>query len=582
MGVSQSLAADNSAPRSVALRMASATRSRKPPASKVSIAAWVVPLGEVTRRRSSAASSSDSVEHARGTQHGLQRQRARGLGGQAFGDAGSDHRFGQQEDIGRAAAGHGGDRVHLRFVVDPHGLAGAASSDSATPRPLASTSVAGEQPGARRRRAAPACSASSRTTAMSPPSQRCSCAAVMPAAIDTTSGRCRLRLRRERFADARITCGLTASSPGAGIGDGVRRRCRHTITPKSRASASRSASHRFGNVDIVRGGAARDQAADQAARHVAAADEGDAVVHADASVFVGRAPNSALPMRTMVAPSSMAGTKSSLMPIDSVSMPDAAPARRRTACASPECIATARPCPDAGAGIAISPRRRNRGSAAMASARASTSVGRQPCLLVSSSMLTCSSTFSGGMVGGAMAGEGGDQLRRGPPSAPSRRRGGERPALFDCRWPIRCHSSPRPRRAGCLAQGFLHVVLAEGLLATAWRARRAAATRAMASADCVLLTASRRGCRPVAGGGRHAFRSRRVRDGGGLRTSRLARVGVVDAIEAAAGTLRRASPSRRRELARDARLARDSTASRRGYTPAVTTIASSDDIARGE
>ena len=38
-------------------------------------------------------------------------------------DAGIDHRFGQQEHIGRAAAGDCGDRVHLRFVVDPHGLA---------------------------------------------------------------------------------------------------------------------------------------------------------------------------------------------------------------------------------------------------------------------------------------------------------------------------------------------------------------------------------------------------------------------------------------------------------------------------
>ena len=34
-----------------------------------------------------------------------------------------------------------------------------------------------------------------------------------------------------------------------------------------------------------------------------------------------RAPNSAVPMRTMVAPSAMASSKSSLMPIDSVSMP---------------------------------------------------------------------------------------------------------------------------------------------------------------------------------------------------------------------------------------------------------------------
>jgi hypothetical protein len=38
--------------------------------------------------------------------------------------AGLLHRFGQQEDIRRSAAGQGGHRVHARFIVDPHGQAG--------------------------------------------------------------------------------------------------------------------------------------------------------------------------------------------------------------------------------------------------------------------------------------------------------------------------------------------------------------------------------------------------------------------------------------------------------------------------
>ena len=80
----------------------------------------------------------------------------------------------------------------------------------------------------------------------------------------------------------------------------------------------------LGDADVAGRDTARDQATDPAARHVAAADEGSAAgdvlhrIHASSRVG-GRAPNSAVPTRTMVAPSSMAGSMSSLIPIDSVS-----------------------------------------------------------------------------------------------------------------------------------------------------------------------------------------------------------------------------------------------------------------------
>jgi hypothetical protein len=66
---------------------------------------------------------------------------------------------------------------------------------------------------------------------------------------------------------------------------------------------------------------ALDQAADQRGGHVATADEGQLanIVHPSLPVSVYRAPNKAVPMRTCVAPSAMAASKSALIPIDSVS-----------------------------------------------------------------------------------------------------------------------------------------------------------------------------------------------------------------------------------------------------------------------
>ena len=62
--------------------------------------------------------------------------------------------------------------------------------------------------------------------------------------------------------------------------------------------------------------AAADQPADQRIRHVAAAEEGNG--HA-ACLSVWRAPKIAVPTRTRVAPSAMASSRSSDMPMESVS-----------------------------------------------------------------------------------------------------------------------------------------------------------------------------------------------------------------------------------------------------------------------
>ena len=48
------------------------------------------------------------------------------LGRQAGLDAGAREFFGEQEDIGRARAGHGGHGVHQAFIVDPFHRAGGA------------------------------------------------------------------------------------------------------------------------------------------------------------------------------------------------------------------------------------------------------------------------------------------------------------------------------------------------------------------------------------------------------------------------------------------------------------------------
>jgi hypothetical protein len=100
-------------------------------------------------------------QHPRGTQDGLQGERARGVARQAFADAGIDHRLGQQEHVGRAAAGDRGDRVHLRFVVDPHGLARGREQRLGEIAALRIHALAGEQAGHAGPEQGRACSASS-------------------------------------------------------------------------------------------------------------------------------------------------------------------------------------------------------------------------------------------------------------------------------------------------------------------------------------------------------------------------------------------------------------------------------------
>ena len=51
-----------------------------------------------------------------------------------------------------------------------------------------------------------------RTTGTPPPSQRCICATVMPAAMDTTSGRCACAIGASDSHTVRMTCGFTANS----------------------------------------------------------------------------------------------------------------------------------------------------------------------------------------------------------------------------------------------------------------------------------------------------------------------------------------------------------------------------------
>ncbi len=61
--------------------------------------------------------------HARGAQRGLAGQQAGGGGVEAETLPGGAHRLHQQEEVGRAAAGHGGHRVDLCLLVQPQGQA---------------------------------------------------------------------------------------------------------------------------------------------------------------------------------------------------------------------------------------------------------------------------------------------------------------------------------------------------------------------------------------------------------------------------------------------------------------------------
>src|SRR3990172_10992941 len=136
-----------------------------------------------------------------------------------------------------------------------------------------------------------------------------------------------------------------------------------------------------------------EQAADNGARHIAAADERN--VHA-----FSRSPKIAVPTRTMVAPSAIAASRSADMPIESVS--SARPPctsssfssrsvrkRRRCSCAS-----------DVGSGTAIRLRSCRRGSAFTCRASGATASGATPLLLASLETLTSMHTWRGGRCAG--------------------------------------------------------------------------------------------------------------------------------------------------------------------------------------
>ena len=104
--------------------MALVSSSSKPPGPiSTSSAAAVVPPGEVTFCRSVAASSSERCSSSPEPATVSRASRAASSRRQPGGDAGLGHRLRQQEDIGRAGAGHRGDRVHQRLVAHPFDLA---------------------------------------------------------------------------------------------------------------------------------------------------------------------------------------------------------------------------------------------------------------------------------------------------------------------------------------------------------------------------------------------------------------------------------------------------------------------------
>ena len=107
-----------------------------------------------------------------------------------------------------------------------------------------------------------------------------------------------------------------------------------------------------------------------------------------------RGPNSALPMRTIVAPSAIADSRSAVIPIDSVSA--ASPAWRARSSRSRRLRNCARCSVVSGvsAAIPMNPRKASRGSCATARARSSACAGTQPLLLGSAEMFTCTHTFS--------------------------------------------------------------------------------------------------------------------------------------------------------------------------------------------
>ena len=114
-----------SLPRLVAAATALVISGSRPSVPiSTSSAAAVVPPGEVTFCRKRRGRQRRAMQQFAGAGDGLARELLGERRRQAGRSAGLRHRFGQQEDIGRAGARHRGHRVHQRFVVDPFDRAG--------------------------------------------------------------------------------------------------------------------------------------------------------------------------------------------------------------------------------------------------------------------------------------------------------------------------------------------------------------------------------------------------------------------------------------------------------------------------
>src|SRR2546426_4091984 len=231
-----------------------------------------------------------------------------------------------------------------------------------------------------------------------------------------------LRLHREH---QRI--GLLRSRVGRGA--------RAHAVPRGEPLACRGAhlDHR----DPARVDAFLEQPADQRARHVAAAEEGDP--HAALLSFL-RAPKIALPMRTSVAPSAMADSMSSDMPIDRVSKPNS-PLRFSKAAFTVLKRILCKATSGVGSGTAIRPRRCRRGSGAMARASAAMASTATPLFVASPDTLTWISTLSCCRLEGRCSESRRAIFSRSSVCTQAKRSAAMRVLLL-CNGPIKCHSSP--------------------------------------------------------------------------------------------------------------------------------------------
>ena len=175
-----------------------------------------------------------------------------------------------------------------------------------------------------------------------------------------------------------------------------------------------------------------------------------------------RCPNSADPIRTIVAPSAIAASRSSDIPIDSVSTASPAARQDSNSAENPELAAPGRH-QRVGSAMPIRPRKFSCGSAATARASASAVSGRNAAFVDSPLMLTCTHTLRGGFRAAASR-TAGPRCAPGRWCAPSRSaRPRRRLVALERADEVPFHVRKVDERAH-FRQGFLHVVLPEGPL----------------------------------------------------------------------------------------------------------------------